>query len=240
MENNKDDDTDNDIDDGTIRTPDQAFNETLIDNNSDYENLDPEMKLALEVSRKEYYDTFDIDTDINTVFFKSLQESNNFSYEDMTNEEQNKIFEQEVKLALEVSDQIYIKDLEQESYSLENDNSLSESDKEELEKQKVIEMEKRSQSLENFKKRIQALSLSLSFNDSRIKKYIEKVLINYCKLLIDFVYVDIDIYEDLYKVIDSYYLIPTQKNYKKTAISKEEDKLIRSIFRQNPIISTLS
>jgi hypothetical protein len=238
MENNKDNDNDNDIDDETIRIPDQSFNDTLIDNNSDYENLDPEMKLALEVSRKEYYDTFDIDTDINTVFFKSLQESNNFSYEDMTNEEQNKIFEQEVKLAMEVSDQIYIKDLEQESYSLENDNSLSESDKEELEKQKVIEMEKRSQSLENFKKRIQALSLS--FNDSRIKKYIEKVLINYCELLIDFVYVDNDIYKELYKVIDSYYLIPTQKNYKKTAISEEEDKLIRSIFRQDPIISTLT
>ena len=100
-----------------------------------------------------------------------------------------------------------------------------------MEEQKIIEIEKRSKSLENFKKKIQGLSLS--FNDIKIKKYIEKILLTYSELAIDFVYVDNDIYDDLYKIIDSYYLIPIQKNYKKTAITEDEDTLIRSIFRKS-------
>jgi hypothetical protein len=230
-----------DSDNDSIRLPDESFKEKLIDDdNSDFEDLDPEMKLAMEVSRKEYYDMLEnnsINEDLapisNSVFFKSSNETNNLQefIENMSDEEQNKIFEQEVKLAMELSDQVYLKDLEEESYALENDRFLSDSDKKLLEEQKIIEIEKRSRSIENFKKKIQGLSLS--FNDIRIKKYIEKILLNYIELNIDFVYVDDDIYEELYKIIDSYYLVPIQKNYRKTAITEEEDQLIRSIFRKN-------
>jgi hypothetical protein len=214
------------------RSPDQSFKDRLIDDGAHEEELDPEMKLAMEVSRKEYYDT--LNTNQDTIFFSGSQmgeDSKKINTTNISIEEQDKIFEEEVKLAMEISDQVYLKDLNEESYALENDNSLSESDKKLLEEQKIIEIEKRSKSLENFKKKIQGLSLS--FNDIRIKKYIEKILLTYCELAIDFVYVDNDIYEDLYKIIDSYYLIPIQKNYKKTAITEEEDTLIRSIFRKS-------
>jgi hypothetical protein len=234
-----------DSENDSVRLPDISFKEKLIDDdNSDFEDLDPEMKLAMEVSRKEFYDMLEnnsISEDLNTVFFKSSNETNNLHesnkknlkefIENMSDEEQNKIFEQEVKLAMELSDQVYLKNLEEESYALENDRFLSDSDKKLLEEQKIIEIEKRSRSVENFKKKIQGLSLS--FNDIRIKKYIEKILLNYIELNIDFVYVDDDIYEELYKIIDSYYLLPIQKNYRKTAITEEEDQLIRSIFRKN-------
>jgi hypothetical protein len=209
-----------------VRSPDQSFKDRLIDDDMHEEELDPEMKLAIEVSRTEYYDTINTNQDI--IFFNKFNTTNPTN---ISIEEQDKIFEEEVKLALEISDQVYLKDLNEESYELENDKSLSESDKKLLEEQKIIEIEKRSKSLENFKKKIQGLSLS--FNDIRIKKYIEKILLTYCELAIDFVYVDNDIYEDLYKIIDSYYLIPIQKNYKKTAITEEEDILIRSIFRKS-------
>jgi hypothetical protein len=235
----------NDSDNDSVRLPDKSFKQKLIEDNSDEDELDLEMKLAMEVSRTEYYDT--LNTNQDTIFFRGSPEGlsqmkSSFSMDlakdskkinttsSISIEEQDKIFEEEVKLALEISDQVYLKDLKEESYALENDKSLSESDKKLLEEQKIIEIEKRSKSLENFKKKIQGLSLSVS--DIRIKKYIEKILLTYFELAIDFVYVDNDIYDDLYKIVDSYYLIPIQKNYKKTAITEEEDILIRSIFRK--------
>ena len=37
-------------------------------------------------------------------------------------------------------------------------------------------------------------------------------------------------YQKIYKIIESYYLIPFQKKYTKFAISKEEDDIVRTIF----------
>jgi hypothetical protein len=40
-----------------------------------------------------------------------------------------------------------------------------------------------------------------------------------------------NLYKNLYEIIDSYYKIPMQKNFKKTAITESENNIIRSIFR---------
>ena len=70
-------------------------------------------------------------------------------------------------------------------------------------------------------------------NWKKIKIFIEDILNQYFNLDIDFIYIeDNDLYNDLYKIIDSYYLIPTQKKYSKTLISKEEDSIFRDIFRK--------
>jgi hypothetical protein len=106
--------------------------------------------------------------------------------------------------------------------------ALQESIKIENERIKNAEILNRKKSLEDFSKRIK--SLSFSSNEIEIKNYIENILNEYFNLNIDYVYLEDDIYEKIYRIIDSYYLIPMQKKYKKTAISFEEDQIIRNIF----------
>jgi hypothetical protein len=97
-------------------------------------------------------------------------------------------------------------------------------------KEDYLKISNRKKSLELFSKKIKFLNFISE--EIEIKNFIEKVLDDYFNLKIDFVNIDKDNYEKIYKIIDSYYLIPTQKNYKKTAISFEEDQLIRNIFRE--------
>jgi hypothetical protein len=101
----------------------------------------------------------------------------------------------------------------------------------ENERIKNVEISKRKKSLEEFSKRIK--SLSFSINEIELKNFIENVLNDYFNLSIEFVNLDKDMYEKIYKIVDSYYLIPVQKNYKKTAISQDEDSIIRDIFRNS-------
>jgi len=140
--------------------------------------------------------------------------TDNNLYDDM-------LINEQLKIAIELS-------LEEETNRLE-ESAKEESIKLENERIKNIEISERKKSLEEFSKRIK--SLSFSINDIEIKNFIEQNLDDYFNLNIEFVNIDKDMYEKIYKIIDSYYLIPTQKNYKKTAISKEEDELIRNIFR---------
>lgn len=97
-------------------------------------------------------------------------------------------------------------------------------------KEDYLKISNRKKSLELFSKKIKFLNFISE--EIEIKNFIEKVLDDYFNLKIDFVNIDKDNYEKIYKIIDSYYLIPTQKNYKKTAISFEEDQIIRNIFRE--------
>jgi hypothetical protein len=129
-------------------------------------------------------------------------------------------YDEELRLALEVS--------KEEHFNIIEENIKKESILEEELILKKIESNNRRNSLSNFCKKIQGLSYTEE--DIKIKKYIEKILDDYFELNIDNIIVDKDIYISLYKIIDSYYFIPISKNKKKTAISKEEDTIIRNIF----------
>jgi hypothetical protein len=133
----------------------------------------------------------------------------------------NTFIDDQIKKAVELSIEEHTNKLEEiakeESIKLENERLIN------------IEISNRKKSLENFSKRIK--SLSLSVNELEIKNFIENILNDYFNLNIDYVIIEKNMYDKIYKIIDSYYFIPIQKNYKKTAISKEEDKIIRSIFR---------
>jgi hypothetical protein len=108
--------------------------------------------------------------------------------------------------------------------------------------QKIIEMSiyeqsnkekekiNRRKSLEGFVKRIQYLSLSNNKDKETVER-IETILDDYFHLKIDFIHVNDDMYDKIYEIIDSFYLIPTEKKYKKTAITSDEDTILRSIFR---------
>jgi hypothetical protein len=67
--------------------------------------------------------------------------------------------------------------------------------------------------------------------ENELKNYIETKLNEYFNLEIDNVIIeDNELFKDLYNMIDSYYLIPISKNYKKTIIPEDEDNLLRNIF----------
>ena len=192
---NDDNDTDNDPD-NEIRIPDKIYKDKLIDESiNGYDTSDNEMKLALDVSRKQYLTDNNIYDDI--------------SIEDL------------LLKTIEISIDEYSDKLEEiakeESLKIENDRI------------KNVEISKRKKSLEEFSKRIK--SLSFSINEIELKNFIENILNDYFNLSIEYVNIDKDMYEKIYKIVDSYYLIPIQKNYKKTAISQDEDSIIRDIFR---------
>jgi len=140
--------------------------------------------------------------------------TDNNLYDDMLINEQLKIT---IDLSLEEHTNKLAEIAMDESIQLEN------------ERIKNIEIYERKKSLEEFSKRIK--SLSYSINEIEIKNFIEQILNDYFNLNIEYINIEKDMYEKIYKIIDSYYLIPIQKNYKKTAISYEEDQLIRNIFR---------
>ena len=83
-------------------------------------------------------------------------------------------------------------------------------------------------SLENFCKKIRGLSFTP--RDIQIRKYIEDVLKDYFELKIDYHIVDADIYDDLYKIINSFYMDPINKGKTITKITAEEDTIIRHIL----------
>ncbi len=103
-----------------------------------------------------------------------------------------------------------------------------------LNESKENEIKKRSESLPNFIKLIQKINtIYFSEKEYKLKLYIEEKLNEYFNLEIDYINInDEELYGDLYKMIDSYYLIPINKKYKKTLITKEEDDIIRNIFRK--------
>jgi hypothetical protein len=137
----------------------------------------------------------------------------------------NILINEQLKIAIDLSLEEHTNKLTKivmdESIQLEN------------ERIKNIEISERKKSLEEFSKRIKSLSYSVS--EIEIKNFIEQILDDYFNLNIEFVNIENDMYEKIYKIIDSYYLIPIQKNYKKTAISKDEDQIIRNIFRKKEI-----
>ena len=140
------------------------------------------------------------------------------------NLDNNILMNEQLKIAIEMS-------LEEHTNKLEK-IAIDQSIQLEIERIKNLEISDRKKSLEEFSKRIK--SLSFSVNELEIKNFIEKILDDYFNLRIKYIYVEDDImYEKIYKIIDSYYLIPIQKKYKKTARSYEEDHIIRNLFRKS-------
>lgn len=217
MDNTKDKSLEDDI-----RPPDKIIKECLFDyeyddfndtkdnkndeeDNSDY--IDEELKLALSVSKRIYIDNIQEDTIFTNIVNESVYE--NLDY------------------ALEISKieyQEYLNNLEYERLNEEEEHKLMRSEEELIYKK----MESRKKSLDFFCKKIERLTYS--DEDRKMRYYIMNVLDDWFGLKIDCVYVEQEMYEKIYKIIDSYYLIPFQKNYTKFAISKEEDNIVRSIF----------
>jgi len=205
-----------------IRPPDEVIKECLLDyeyddfndtknNNNNEEdnsdNNDEELKLALSVSKRIYIDNIQEDTIFTNIVDESVYE--NLDY------------------ALEISKieyQEYLDNLVKEKLNAEEEHKLMRSEEECV----LQKMESRKKSLEFFCKKIERLTYCEE--DRKIRSYIMSILNDWFSLKIDFVYVDSELYEKIYKIIDSYYLIPFQKNYIKFAISKEEDNIVRSIF----------
>lgn len=131
-------------------------------------------------------------------------------------------YEAEIQLAMQISREDCLNSIEEEIKEM----SLREED----ERIRFLEISDRISSLENFSKNLNRLMYTEE--DRTLKKYIEDILNEYFQLNIDYHYVDEDVYDKLYKIIDSYYLIPSEKN-RKTLISCEEDFIIRSIFLRN-------
>ena len=145
---------------------------------------------------------------------KQYMNDNNL-YNDEFIEEQIK---EAIKLSIEEDIDKQEKIAKEESLKIEN------------ERIKNLEINNRKKSLEEFSKRIKTLNLSVNENEKEIKNFIENTLDDYFNLKIDYINIEKDLYEKIYKIIDSYYLIPFTKKYKKTAISHEEDQILRNIF----------
>ena len=205
-----------------IRQPDKIIKEKLIDNYFDFSNneYDNELRLALDFSQKEYFNSL-IKND-SSIEYDNINLLNDDNNEDTNKDVINKNSLEELELALKLSEKEYYDELEEiarnESIFIEN------------EKIKKLEMDKRIKSLELFSKKIERLTFT--DEDISMKKYVQSVLNDYYHLIIDYVNVSPEIYDKLYKIIDTYYLIPTNKKYLKTSISKEEDEIIRNIFRK--------
>ena len=199
-----------------IRPPDEIIKECLLydeydnfnikeDNNRDY--IDEELKLALSVSKRDYIDNIQE----TTIFTNIVDES---TYENLD-------------YALEISKieyEEYLDNIVKERLNEEQEDKLMRSEEELIYKK----MESRKKSLDSFCKKIERLTYSEE--DRKMRSYIIGVLDDWFRLKIDYIFVESELYKKIYKIIDSYYLIPFQKNYKKFAISKEEDNIVRSIF----------
>lgn len=132
-------------------------------------------------------------------------------------------YDDETKMALDISKDEYENETnlvfelsENEYYNQMIENSLK---------------EERIKSLETFCKKIRGLSYT--DEDIEIRKYLESVLDDYFNLKVEFVFVETELYKKIFKIIDTYYKIPTEKKSNKTFISEDEDQIIRGIFLQS-------
>ena len=192
MEENDDIENIKDIDESfiqeNIRSADNAYVETLIEDNR-FVNSDNDLELALRISSKEYNENRD----------------NFIQYDDI---HEQIIQDNDLELALELSNKEYI---------------------EQLERINQINMEQRKESLKNFCKRIK--SLRFSDEEKELKEYFELRLQEYFELKIDCDIIDNrELFNKLFKYIDTLYLIPSKKDKNKTSISQEEDNILRTFF----------
>jgi len=265
-----------------IRPPIDSYFEQLLpsDHLFSFSDEDHELKLALELSAKEFYQQNSLDIERRINGCNSLQKtpinSLDNKYEKMAinneNLKQDRIEQESIdqeRIEQERIDQERIDQdridqeridqerIEQESIEqeridqerieqeridqerIDQERIKQESiDQERIEQDRIeqdrieqdrIEQEKNNRiiSLQNFCNRIQRLTFVKE--DKKIKELVENALNNYFNLTIDNIKIKKKDYEYLFKIVDSYYLIPSSKNIK-TAITKEENNLIKNIF----------
>jgi len=139
--------------------------------------------------------------------------------------------DKELQLVLEMSNSEYLRQIENLSIEQSICESIQLYDKQ-IEINKQNEISNRIDSLKNFTNKIKLLRYTEK--DIILQNYINSVLEKYFKLEIDYVKMeDNELYNELFKLIDSYYLEPSKKKYKKFAIPSEEDSILREIFLLN-------
>ena len=239
-----------DFDEDYIRPPDSIFKERLID----YNDMDDELMMVINLSKRDYYNNIksnysvmenefmDIDIEQNNVndthiniehtnnTHTNIEHMNNenMNNEHINNEHMNNTHMNNTHMNIE---QIYQHNDEELLRVVEiSKNEQLKYEEYILNESIELEKSKRIDSLQLFCKKIEKLIFTKE--DLLIKKYIESVLEDYFSLKIDYINIDEDMYNKLYSVIDTYYLIPTIKNYKRIAITEIEDNLIRTIFRK--------
>lgn len=200
-----------------IRPPIDSYFEQLLpsDHLFSFSDEDHELKLALELSAKEFYQQNSLDIERRINGCNSLQKtpinSLDNKYEKMAinneNLKQDRIEQESIDQERIEQDRIEQDRIEQDRIEQEKNNRII--------------------SLQNFCNRIQRLTFVKE--DKKIKELVENALNNYFNLTIDNIKIKKKDYEYLFKIVDSYYLIPSSKNIK-TAITKEENNLIKNIF----------
>lgn len=158
--------------------------------------------------------------------------TNDHDYLDNTDNTNN--IDNELKMALDVSLNEFEKSINDAMDEANMELMLSMSLEEDIQRNIKIS-EDRRKSLENFYRRIQ--TLIYTHEDKELKDYLESVLSDYFDLKIDETCVPEGMYEKVYRLIDSYYLIPVEKKLKRTAIPKEEDELLRVLFLEKKVLT---
>jgi len=263
------------FDEDEIRPPINSYSEQLLPPNHVFSFFeeDEELKLALELSAKEFYQKNLDSLNNNYGVFRKIQTRENpkdFPHpasllpgqapqgsaekmavstgnlkQDYSEEEslirerlEQESLEQErleqERLEQERLEQEHLKKERLEQERLEQERLEQERLEQERLEQERLEQEllvqqknNRIMSLKNFCNRIQRLTFVKE--DKKIKELVENVLDDYFNLKIENVKLNKKDYDYLFKIVDSYYLIPSSKNIK-TAITEVENNLIKNIF----------
>ena len=229
-----------DLENDYIRPPIDIYSEQLLPSNHAFifNQEDEELKLILELSRKEF------EENQNTIFNKDhikeeCIEMDRLDLERIELErieleriEMNRIELERIELERIELDRIALERIELERIELDRIDldriELERIELERIEAEKISQLKfNRKESLKNFTNRISKLMYVKE--DKELKELIDNILDKYFNLEIDTYILSKKDYIDLYKIIYSYYIIPSSKNLK-TAISKEENILIRNIF----------
>ena len=213
-----------DLDSDGIRAPLDSYAEQLLPSNHafTFEQEDDDFKRILELSKKEFEEQ---QHNYGAKYFdEDCIEQERIEQERIEQErievaciEQSRLEQERIKLACIEQERI-----EQERIKL----ACIEQERIEQSRIEQIKSERRN-SLLNFSNRINKLIHVKE--DKKIKELIDNILEKYFNLEIDSFKLNKKDYIDLYKIIDTYYQIPSSKNIK-TAISKEENELVRNIF----------
>ena len=191
--------------------PIDSYSEQLLPNNAFiFSQEDEDFKRILELSRKEFEEK-----NINNKDY--LGNLNIFEKTFLDTVENDKFEQERIEQERIELDRIEQERIEQERIELDR-----------IEQERIDKLKSdRKNSLLNFSNRINKLIHVKE--DKKIKELIDIILEKYFNLEIDTFKLNKKDYIDLYKIIDTYYEIPSSKNLK-TAISKEENELVRTIF----------
>jgi len=207
--------------DDTIRPPDSVFTGRLINYLGNI-NLDDDLENALRLSEEEYFRNQHYDEAIRVNSVESVNSDNSFvnSFGDNDKDLKEAILLSQEAMRLEEEREVL--------YLIKEQEAMDEIKKLEL-------LSDRKKSLEIFFPRIKNLSMisksigGYKNTETNYEKIIYDMLNEYLLGNIDMIYLSEQEYIEIYKIIDSYYLIPHKKDAK-TIIPLSEDQVLRSIF----------